>query len=187
MLEKKYLDKTLRFEGLYSNDPVDPGGETYKGISRKFFPNWEGWKIIDETDKSIDSIKALENNTDLQNSVVKFYNDNFYNKIHGNTLEEISLEFAWYVFDTAVNTGPKTSLKFLQNAINKTLNRNLVIDGIVGSKTLAELGNIQTSEDKEKFLCNYRSYRVLYYTNITIKKPKFLKYLKGWIKRALEI
>ena len=35
------------FEGNYSNDKDDPGGETYKGISRNMNKDWEGWKIID--------------------------------------------------------------------------------------------------------------------------------------------
>ena len=45
---KKALTETLRHEGGYVNDPKDPGGETYKGISRKNHPDWEGWNIIDE-------------------------------------------------------------------------------------------------------------------------------------------
>ena len=35
------------YEGNYSNDKDDPGGETYKGISRNMNKDWEGWKIID--------------------------------------------------------------------------------------------------------------------------------------------
>ena len=30
-------------EGGYVNDPDDKGGETYKGISRKANPDWNGW------------------------------------------------------------------------------------------------------------------------------------------------
>jgi lysozyme family protein len=38
---------TMGHEGIYSNNPKDRGGETYKGIARKFHPSWEGWKAID--------------------------------------------------------------------------------------------------------------------------------------------
>ena len=39
---------TLGYEGGYSNDPDDAGGETYKGISRRYHPGWKGWALIDE-------------------------------------------------------------------------------------------------------------------------------------------
>lgn len=47
------LDKVLSREGGYINDPDDKGGETYKGISRKYNPDWKGWRIIDNTKKNI--------------------------------------------------------------------------------------------------------------------------------------
>jgi lysozyme family protein len=34
-------------EGGYSNNPNDRGAETYRGISRKFHPDWRGWPIVD--------------------------------------------------------------------------------------------------------------------------------------------
>ena len=188
MLQLQYLKRTLKYEGIYSNTKYDKGGETFRGIARNYFPNWEGWKFIDEANGDISKIYELDKNPKIQELVVKFYNENFYNKIKGEILEEIiSPEFAWYVFDTAVNTGFKTALKILQNSINKTTGSNLLVDGIIGNKTLNALKEIKTDKDKERLYCNYKSYRVLYYTNITVKNPKYLKFIKGWIKRAVEI
>lgn len=34
-------------EGGYVNDKDDAGGETYRGISRKYNPTWQGWTMID--------------------------------------------------------------------------------------------------------------------------------------------
>lgn len=39
-------------EGGYCFDPDDAGGETYKGISRKANPNWDGWISIDAIKKA---------------------------------------------------------------------------------------------------------------------------------------
>ena len=39
-------------EGGYVNDPDDKGGETYKGISRKANPDWDGWISIDQIKKA---------------------------------------------------------------------------------------------------------------------------------------
>ena len=48
----KYI---LKNEGLYSNDTLDAGGETYKGISRKNNAEWEGWTIIEAAKKKPNS------------------------------------------------------------------------------------------------------------------------------------
>ena len=33
---------TMQSEGGYVNNPKDPGGETYMGISRNNYPHWQG-------------------------------------------------------------------------------------------------------------------------------------------------
>ena len=33
---------TMKSEGGYANNPNDTGGETYKGVSRKNHPKWNG-------------------------------------------------------------------------------------------------------------------------------------------------
>ena len=42
------IPKILKHEGGYVDNPNDIGKETYGGISRKYNPNWEGWKFIDD-------------------------------------------------------------------------------------------------------------------------------------------
>lgn len=44
------LTLAIEGEGKHTKDPRDPGGETYSGISRKYNPDWEGWKYIDKGD-----------------------------------------------------------------------------------------------------------------------------------------
>jgi lysozyme family protein len=46
------LTLNLEGEGQHTNDPHDPGGETYSGISRKHNPKWAGWAFIDKKDYS---------------------------------------------------------------------------------------------------------------------------------------
>ena len=54
------FNKTMGIEGGYVDDPDDRGGETYKGISRKNHPAWEGWEIID-------SMKEMEHSVFPEN------------------------------------------------------------------------------------------------------------------------
>ena len=44
---KKALEHMLKFEGGYANDPNDSGGETFRGVSRRNWPKWPGWPLID--------------------------------------------------------------------------------------------------------------------------------------------
>ncbi len=43
----KAIGITLQHEGYYSNVEGDLGGETYRGVSRKWNPGWLGWSIVD--------------------------------------------------------------------------------------------------------------------------------------------
>jgi len=46
-----YFEKSLshlqRIEGMYCNDPLDKGKETYCGVTKRYYPDWDGWKILD--------------------------------------------------------------------------------------------------------------------------------------------
>jgi len=57
--------KVLKSEGGHANDPDDGGGETYRGIARKFWPQWAGWKIIDAAKMLSNFPKCLSANTKL--------------------------------------------------------------------------------------------------------------------------
>lgn len=49
----------------------------YKGINREQFPNWQGWKIIDDYSKVAHNETMLrqlcENNIELQELVAQFH------------------------------------------------------------------------------------------------------------------
>ena len=75
-------------EGGYVNDKDDAGGETYRGISRKYNPTWQGWNMIDQYKKhytvgSKEFKSKLDNDIQLQKLVwskyklerIKYYND----------------------------------------------------------------------------------------------------------------
>lgn len=143
------LERTLKFEGGYSNNPNDAGGETFRGISREYWPNWEGWNIID----SFPNKKALppsqfflgENEYDkdeLSRLVSDFYHLNFWTPLHGDEIK--SQEIANYLFDFAVNSGIGDAVKALQKAINKIHTPKIGVDKIIGRETLSALKTINT-------------------------------------------
>ena len=65
-------------EGGYVNDKDDAGGETYRGISRKYNPTWQGWNMIDQYKKhytvgSKEFKSKLDNDIQLQKLVWSKY------------------------------------------------------------------------------------------------------------------
>lgn len=175
-------------EGGYANDPDDTGGETYKGISRKNFPGWEGWSVIDETKKGKPPLHLLNDtlaaNPGLQRLVEGFYKKEFWDVMR---LDEFkSQEIANELYDTGVNMGTYVAGIFLQKALN-VLNRNqldykdLPITGNIGPLTLAAV-NIQ-KRDKEvvKLLNCLQGSR---YMEICLENPGQEKFLRSWLNRV---
>ncbi len=101
---------TIGNEGGYVNDSNDSGGETYCGISRKNFPNWPGWAIVDAH-----QLKHGNTLPELLPHVQDFYKENFWDKMNGDDLTNQVL--AANTFDYGVKDGIKTSIKSTQTAL----------------------------------------------------------------------
>ena len=107
--------KVLLTEGGYANDPDDAGGETYKGIARKFWPKWSGWAIIDIAKKQAGYERALNRNMQLNDAVIAFYKVNFWDKVGGDFIA--SQTIANNLVDAAVNEGIKGAVKRAQGIV----------------------------------------------------------------------
>jgi lysozyme family protein len=109
--------KTVRTnEGGYRNVSWDAGGETYKGIARKFWPAWAGWKIVDEWKKT-HTMKTGDYipNPELDTLVHEFFKTNFWAKNNLNYLKNQSL--ATLGLDMVINHG--RGPKLINEAVSK--------------------------------------------------------------------
>ena len=164
------LPITLKFEGGYNNDPVDKGGETYRGISRNSNPNWIGWDIVD-------SLKPLGrgdivNNRELVKAVAELYFDNYFKR---NKFTQIECKIvAIQLFDFAVHGG--FSVFELQLMLNKLFNCTLNVDGVFGEKTINAI-NEQKPDTLAHAILNLRSEHL---KEIVLKNPTQQKFEKGW-------
>jgi len=179
------LDYTLKFEGLYSNDPYDFGGETYRGIARRKHPNWPGWIIIDKEKpfrKFPPQIDLL-----LRPAVEKFYRIRFWDELYGDEVLETNFEIAQELFDTAVNMGIHRAIKFLQQALN-LLNRNetlfpdLTEDGILGEKTIMAF-KILPKEDFSHLYLWMNIFQGTHYAKMMRNNSTQKRFARGWSKR----
>ena len=184
---KKAYNATLIHEGGHGNDPEDAGGETYKGISRVYYPRWTGWKIIDNSKVLAKFPDNLKDNWLLEKKVQGLYKNLFWNIFQG---DKINNQFvANELFDTGVNQGVMSAVRYLQISLN-LLNRDeknypdIVEDGLFGKQTLKTL-HIYLSIDIPTFLLTLMNVlQGMHYVKYMRRSPVQEKHARGWLKRV---
>lgn len=178
---------TLKHEGGYVKDPVDVGGETYKGISRKYNPSWEGWIIIEEYKLKPGFPNNAYRDTNLEALVKRFYKTHYWDV---NLLDRFrSQKIANEMFDTGVNMGVTRAATFLQKALN-VLNNNgkiyvdLVVDGEVGSATLLAMNSCLSYRGDEFLYKIMNILQGMHYIDFMNKSPIQEKFAYGWLSRV---
>jgi len=173
------FQKTIENEGGYVNDPDDPGGETYKGVSRKNWPDWLGWICIDSLKKMGNFPVApktpdeIEIDNQLQYEVKTFYYQNFWIPIHGDAID--NQQVAESIFDFAVNAGVETSVELAQKTVGSD------VDGAIGPNTLKAINAF----DPAHFVAAFAVEKIRKYIRIIAKRPTSKKYFTGWVIRAV--
>lgn len=185
---KPAFDITMEHEGGYVSDPDDFGGETYRGISRRYHPTWAGWGFIDGMRNEETFPLCLDRDDALDHAVTQFYKELYWDRFQGDKLTDQDL--ANKMFDIAVNMGVHRAVLFLQSALN-LLNRNqkiyadIVEDGLLGKGTLRALEGYQIQEDDFKPLLKIVNIlQGYYYVKQMRKHPTQEKYARGWLKRV---
>jgi lysozyme family protein len=125
---KKSWAETSPNESGFVNNSKDKGKETYRGITTRDWPDWEGWSIVHKAIKDLGIIntldcskdvrekidKVLVTNTQLDGMVQSFYKKNYWDPIDLD--KEPSQLIANKVFDISVNMGVPTAKQFYQEA-----------------------------------------------------------------------
>lgn len=170
---EKAFPYILKHEGVYSDNPNDPGGPTKYGVSLRYLmSNKETGDINGDGVINADDIKNL---TIAQAGVL--YSDGFWKP---NKLYQINDQaIATKALDMYVNMGPYAG-RIIQRAINNILKNCLVVDGILGIKTFNAI-NLLKPKSLMTEICKEC---VEFYTSLVKEKPKLEVFLKGWLVRA---
>ncbi len=176
----------MKHEGGYADNPDDTGIETYCGISRRFHPDWSGWKHIDSAKVRHGRIK---NNTIfeiLSDDVMDFYRLNYWEKIKGDFITDTRLTLD--IFDTAVNCGTETAGKFLQRALNILNNRqrfweDLKVDGMIGSQTTRILDRANFMGKASLLHTAFTIIRGAHYIKIMERHESQEQFAAAWLNR----
>lgn len=191
------FEKTMTFEGVYSLDPADPGGETVFGISRRNWPDWQAWALLDAdkrehaawTHQRTNTFPNLEMRQKYRALAQDFYEDEFWEKqqLHYFTNQRLAEK----IFDMSVNLGVQTTARMLQHVLNK-LNaqgarwQELIVDGDIGPATTdvvneATQGNGHVTDSVLLYLSVMQGDR---YLKLADAVPSMERFVVGWAKRV---
>lgn len=134
-------------EGGYIHHPRDPGGETKYGITRRSYPN------EDIRGMTLDRAKAI-------------YRRDFWDAVRG---DEMPYPVAFNVFDGAVNSGVRTSARWLQQAVGTRP------DGIIGPITMTAIH----AAHPDRTVARYNGIRLQFMTDLST----WGDFGKGWARR----
>ncbi len=144
------IDRILAEEGGLSDHPADPGGLTNYGISQREYPT------LDIATLTLDDAQAL-------------YRRDYWQPINGDNLPT-GLDLL--LLDCAINQGPDTAIKLLQQALR------IKDDGVLGPKTLAAAERAMPD-----VLDNFAAERALRYEFNRNEET----FGRGWYRRLLRM
>lgn len=148
--------------GRYTDVPADRGGPTKYGITQAALAEYRGHAVTPEDVKALTETEARA-----------IYRQDY---IVGPRLDQIADDLLRATaVDTAVNHGPSTAIKMLQYAVGA------VADGVMGPQTIALANTANGRRAAIRLLCE----RARVYARIVEKNPTQVKFLEGWINRAM--
>lgn len=159
---KTSLTRVLVHEGGYVNHPRDPGGATNQGVIQRTYDGYRRRKKLPV--RSVKQLTATERD--------EIYRQQYWDTIQGEKLPK-GIDYA--VFDGAVNSGPRQSIKWLQRALGSSYHGK--IDGAVGVATLAAVAAHENHAALVDKICDRR----MAYLRALKTWPTFAG---GWTRRV---
>lgn len=160
------MKKLRKWEGGLSNHLDDRGGKTYCGITKRFYPDWLGWKYVDTLTHTV-------NVAEMNRLVEELYRKEFWKPIQGDKLP--TQELADALLSLAVNLGPRQAIRLAQTVAG------IKMDGIMGPETLKAL---QLRGGSKAFLNKYLDRVGKFYLDLAKKDPTQKVFEKGWQNRV---
>ena len=159
---------TKLYEGGYADDPLDPGGETYMGISRKYNPNWTGWVVIDANQPL--ARNGFVDSDELSQSVAAYFKVNYWDVLSGDAVK--SQPIMNFFFDWHVTSGVWPIIH-LQKILDITP---------LGKFDFVTLDALNRSDYPDVYSQLLQA-RASFYEAVVQAHPKEQKFLAGWLKR----
>jgi len=171
---ERALKEIKDIEGGYSNHPMDTGGKTKFGITERL-ARAHGYK---------GDMKNLTWGEAKEIYKGEYWLPNHYGKIE-------SYKIAREVFEQAINL-PYIKVKnrmvlkanyHLQKSYNYTSENEILVDGLVGPKTIKAINNCENKKLLYKFL---NGFQAKHYLELADKNDRYLAFIKGWFAKRVD-
>lgn len=159
----------MEIEGGYVDDPDDAGGKTKHGISDAGDGRVDGMADLDGD--GVGDVRIVDL-TPGHSAVA--YRQRYWQPCRCDELPRL---LAIATFDCAVNSGVRTAIVLLQQALRVTA------DGLIGPRTLVAARTSQS----EAVLLDLLGRRALFYHDITLADSRRAKFLRGWFNRLFRL
>ena len=150
----------LKEEGGYVNDPSDSGGATNRGVTQATYDAYRTRKKL--------PVRHVRLCTHAETRTI--YDGIF----ASSSASALPAGLSLIHFDFAANAGNSQAAKTLQRALG------VKDDGIIGPKTLAAVRKAIIPD----LIIEYAEIRRAFYRMLSEKRPKDMKFLKGWLLRT---
>lgn len=177
MTKEIIINSVISLEGGYVNDPNDSGGETNHGITKATAVSFGYFDEMKDLTKS----QAFE-----------IYDALFWELNKCDHILAISSKICYEVFEMSINLRFGASIEIMQRTLN-SLNyceqfyKDLEIDGINGSKTIACLKKCVSVRNQNIIIKIMNIFQGYYYLDLAEKRPKDKKYIYGWIQKRIKL
>jgi hypothetical protein len=194
--------RTDRNEGVYDNDPDDPGGETFRGISRRHNPTWSGWATIDALKRLPGFPESAQKDPNLTRLVQDFYRRNYWEPLELDFVPDQDLANELYDCNVIMGRGTDRGttdpsddkggvVVHIQNYLN-LVNRDQVegqkrwddvkVNGIFDATTKALFKKVLANPQllagfKKAFSCE----KYWWFKEYCRRNPKQEKFFLGWL------
>ena len=153
------LARVLASEGGFGNHPLDPGGMTNLGVTKRVWEEFVGHPVSEA------DMRAL-----TPDKVAPLYRRKYWDKVSGDQLPA-GLDYA--VFDAAINSGPGRAAKWLQALVGATQ------DGAIGPGTMAAVA----AKPVQHLIAQYNDTRLQFLESL----PTWGTFGKGWGNRIAHV
>lgn len=173
------LSAVFAVEGGYVNNPLDPGGETNHGITKKVAVQngYTGPMVALPKEKASD-----------------IYVMNYIQKPGFDLIIAVDPVVAEEVIDSGVNVGPSKSAKWFQESLNALNDRqkdypDVLVDGEIGPVTIAAYRSLQKRRGAglacQLMLKLMDAKQMAFYLSLSAGNSKYEAFMLGWTRARI--
>ena len=177
----EFVNKVIKIEGGYVNDPKDSGGET-------------NWGITIAVARAFGYTGPMRDMTRQQASEI--YKARFWDSMRLDDVAAISPQIALELFDSGVNVGTQRAGEWFQTCLNAfnqegAWYRDIAVDGRIGPMTLSAFREYMTRrarmQGERVMLRALNALQGGFYIDLSQRRQKDERFVYGWILNRVEI